>query len=438
MGGFIFFLRGLTPFVNVVPESLFFPSLMQILTYLTALVMSTLWTLGFIIMTCQRSAFESREANEHFELIFDTGPDSVLITRLCDGLIAEINDAFVKQTGFSSDDVIGTTTVASKIWKNPADRQIVASHLREHGCFENLEFDYLRKDGSLLSGMTSAQVFDLHGEPHFISVTRDITERKENERKLLEAKSAAEKALESEREMLQEQRQFLSMVSHEFRTPLAVIDSAATNLTAAPPEDQADLDQRGEQILRATRALAHLIDNCITSERVEYGGFSVKLQETDICSFIRDIAWSTGIQAKEAVTVECSEAPGTWPIDPVLIRIALSNMIDNAIKYSDDGKVTVRAQRGSDVLIIQVVNRGAVLSSEEAEMMFRKFVRGNTAKDARNIRGSGLGLFISRRIAEAHGGHVRLVSGEKGATVFEVAIPSESNNLIRSNSPLVL
>ena len=177
-GGAIFLLRGLTPFVISDSGSLFTPSLTQLLTYLTALVMSTLWTLGFVIMTCQRSAFESREAREHFELIFNTSPDSVLITRLSDGLIAEANDAFVKQTGFSRNDVIGTTTVAANIWKNPADRQIAATLLQECGSFENIEFDYLRKDGRPLTGMTSAQVFELHGEQHFISVTRDITERK--------------------------------------------------------------------------------------------------------------------------------------------------------------------------------------------------------------------------------------------------------------------
>ena len=424
-GGVIFLLRGLTPFLVLNPGNLFTTSLTQVLTYLTALVVSTLWTLGFIIMACQRSAFESREAHEHFELIFNTSPDAVLITRLKDGLIAEVNDAFVKQTGFSREDVIGTTTVASNIWKNLADRQSAVEHLREHGCFENFEFDYLRKDGGLMPGMTSAQVLELHGEPHFISVTRDITGRRENERKLLEAKNATETALKSEREMLQEQRQFLSMVSHEFRTPLAVIDSAATNLTAVPPEDQAELDKRAEQITRATRALAHLIDNCITSERVEYGGFTINLQETDVFTFIEEVAQTAGNHAKNTVTVDCSEAPIIWFFDQTLVKIALSNLIDNAIKYSDDGKAMVRALCNSNGLCIQVMNRGHGISSDEAEMMFRKFIRGNTAKNGRNVRGSGLGLFISQRIAQAHGGDVRLVPGEKGTTLFEIVIPGD-------------
>ena len=274
-----------------------------------------------------------------------------------------------------------------------------------------------------MPGMTSAQVLDLHGEPHFISVTRDITGRRENERKLLEAKNATEAALESEREMLQEQRQFLSMVSHEFRTPLAVIDSAATNLTAAPPEDQGELDQRAAQITRATRALAHLIDNCITSERVEYGGFAIKLQETNLPAFIEETARSAGIHAKEAVIVDCNNAPGTWHLDTTLIRIALANLIDNAIKYSDDGKATVRVQQSYGGLYIRVESSGQGISPENAELMFRKFVRGNTSKNSTNVRGSGLGLFISRRIAEAHGGNVHLVPGETGVTVFEIVIP---------------
>ncbi len=297
-GGTIFMLRGMTPFFASSTGSLFVSSPTQVLTYLTALVMSTLWTLGFIIMAFQRSAFEN-----------------------------------------------------------------------------------------------------------------------------MEAKTAIEQALESERTMLEEQRQFLSMVSHEFRTPLAVIDSAATNLTAVPPQDQAELDQRAGQIMRATRTLAHLVENCITSERVEHGGFVAKRQETDIPVFIQDVVSSVVIHSKDAVTVDCSKAPSIWQIDPVLVKIALANLIDNAIKYSDDEKAVILVQSGSGALRILVENRGQCCRPEDAELMFRKFVRGATVKHGKNIRGSGLGLFISRRIAEAHDGKLRLLPGDTGVTMFEILIP---------------
>lgn len=298
-GGVFFLLRGITPFFATSPGSLFTPSPTQVLTYLIALVMSTLWTLGFIIMAFQRSAFESRAA-----------------------------------------------------------------------------------------------------------------------------KVATEQALESERAMLEEQRQFLSMVSHEFRTPLAVIDSAATNLTAVPPQDQVELDQRAGQIMRATRTLAHLIENCITSERVEHGGFVVTLQEIALPGFIRDVAHSAAIHARDAVTVDCREAPATWPLDPTLIKIALTNLIDNALKYADDEQAVVRVQTGCGCLVIRVENNGHGIALDEAEQLFSKFVRGGAAKNGRNVRGSGLGLFISRRIAEAHGGTLRLVAGKAGVTVFEIMIPA--------------
>ena len=240
------------------------------------------------------------------------------------------------------------------------------------------------------------------------------------------AKFATEQALESERQMLQEQRQFLSMVSHEFRTPLAVIDSAATNLSAVPPQDQAELDQRARQIERATRSLAHLIDNCITSERVDHGGFGVRPQQTAISRFIAEVVRSAAINARDSITLDCSEAPALWSLDPTLIRIALTNLIDNALKYSDDELAVVRVRHCHDNLSVRVENSGHGIAPDEAEMVFSKFVRGKTVKNSNNIRGSGLGLFISRRIAQAHGGDVRLVAGEEGTTVFEMVLPGLS------------
>lgn len=296
--GVFFILRGLTPFVTDSVGTLFAPSMNQSATYLGVLIVTTLWTMGFIIMISQRMAFENREAKE-----------------------------------------------------------------------------------------------------------------------------AAERALDNERHMLLEQRQFLGMVSHEFRTPLAVIDSAATNLMAVPLTDQNDLDQRAEQIRRATRSLTQLIDNCLTSERIEHGGFEVMRQETEVLPLIQESAHLVNFSLRHALQIESQEAPETWLLDPTLIKIALSNLIDNAVKYSYGGTVTVTARKQGDSLCLGVMNKGCDISVEESENLFQKFVRGDAARRGKSIRGSGLGLFISQRIAQAHGGEVSLRSGEMGVTIFEMKIP---------------
>jgi signal transduction histidine kinase len=194
-----------------------------------------------------------------------------------------------------------------------------------------------------------------------------------------EAKKATEAALENEQQMLQEQRHFLTMVSHEFRTPLAVIDMAATNLTAAPPLDQNDLNQRAQQIRRANRSLVQLIDNCLTSDRIEMGGFQVCRMETELFPLLFETTRIVNYSPRNTIQLEYAEAPKTWFLDVTLMRVALVNLVDNAVKYSDGGVVTVRAaQQGSD-LLISVANQGESISAEEAEMLFNKFVRGRAA-----------------------------------------------------------
>jgi PAS domain S-box-containing protein len=424
--GLFLLLRGMAPLSGAAVGALFSASLTQTATYMIVLTCSTLWTLGFIIMISQRLAFENREVRERFELIFNTSPDAILITRLSDGCIVDCNDGFTIMSGFKRGELFGNTTVALKIWHNSEERQqMLRAFSHGSGRLENLEVTVHPKKGGHIIGILSATLFNLSGEPHVLSVTRDITERKTQELKLLQAKAETETALIREQKMLQEQRHFLSMVSHEFRTPLAVIDTAATNLTAVPPLDQNDLDQRAQQIRRANRSLVQLIDNCLTSDRIEMGGFQVCRMETELLPLLFEMTRIVNNSPKRSIQLEYSEAPATWFLDTTLIRVALANLVDNAVKYSDGGAIIVRARRQEDALLISVANRGDTIGDEEIEALFRKFVRGKTAQNGRNIRGSGLGLYISRRIAEAHNGNVYLVPCEKGTTMFEMRIPVE-------------
>lgn len=122
-----------------------------------------------------------RETNEYFELLFNTSPDAVLITRLNDGLAVEVNEGFTKLTGFTREETIGTTNVVIKLWKNPGDRQAVVNLLMNKGFCENVEGIFIRKNGTILIGLISAKTFMLHGEPYIFSIVHDISQRKQAE-----------------------------------------------------------------------------------------------------------------------------------------------------------------------------------------------------------------------------------------------------------------
>lgn len=128
-----------------------------------------------------------KEIKDHFELLFNLNPDSVTITRLRDGLIIDFNKGSTDLLGYSRDEVIGETTLVERLWVDPNQRQEFRERLVKDGYCNNFESSFRCKDGSILIGMVSSVLFNYNGEPHLLSVTRDITARKNAETALRES-----------------------------------------------------------------------------------------------------------------------------------------------------------------------------------------------------------------------------------------------------------
>jgi PAS domain S-box-containing protein len=128
-----------------------------------------------------------KESEDKFRKAFHTSPDSINITRVSDGKYLEINKGFENIIGYTKDEIIGKTSIELNIWKNPEDRQKLVSGLKEKGYVSNLEAEFEAKDGTIIHGLMSANYIELNNEKVILSITRDITERKENELKIQES-----------------------------------------------------------------------------------------------------------------------------------------------------------------------------------------------------------------------------------------------------------
>jgi PAS domain S-box-containing protein len=182
--GCYFVFRLVEAFTGFPIDTVFTPTLMQTATFMVPLIATYLWAFGLIIMINQKSNAEMREAKDHFELIFNTGPDAVLITRLHDGCLVGINHGFLLLTGYTQNEVVGKSSLDIDIWQDPLDRQKIIAMLEEKGFCENLEVALKRKDGNQMIGLLTAKPIFLMGLPHIISFTRDITDRKRTEEAL--------------------------------------------------------------------------------------------------------------------------------------------------------------------------------------------------------------------------------------------------------------
>jgi diguanylate cyclase (GGDEF)-like protein/PAS domain S-box-containing protein len=164
--------------------------------FLIPIVGSVLWTFGFVMMVNQRLNAENLEEKEKLRLVFDASPDGTLITRLDDGLYVDVNEGFLRLSGFEREELVGKSILESRVWDNPKDREAYAAELREKGLVEGRECLFRRKDHSRFVAILSGGLVTIDGRAHIVSVMHDITERKLAEGKIRQL--AQQLALEKE------------------------------------------------------------------------------------------------------------------------------------------------------------------------------------------------------------------------------------------------
>jgi len=183
--GCFFLLRAATLFHDGMPHSNpLAPTLLNVATYIDALICSIMWTFALIIMINQRLNVELKEAKEEMELVFNTSPDAAIISRFNDGLIVQVNEGFCLLSGFSREETVGRSSHELGIWQNPLDRQRMTSELEKNGSITNCDMLFQKKDGSACHSLMSAKIIYLHGGKHIISLTKDISERKRMEEQI--------------------------------------------------------------------------------------------------------------------------------------------------------------------------------------------------------------------------------------------------------------
>jgi len=219
---------------------------------------------------------------------------------------------------------------------------------------------------------------------------------------------------------------FFSMAVHELRTPLTVIDGQAQRAQRLMTKDPARAAEALELLREQTRRLTRLVSDLLDHARVGAGALSLNVVTFDLGVAT---AITLGLHERE----ESPRIVLTGPAVPLRVRAdpdryaqILANLLDNAVKYSPPGSpIDVSLAAAGKNAELRVTDRGVGVPPEEREMLFAPFFRSSRTRD---IAGTGLGLHISRRIAEQHGGHLTLDSSSTVGSVFVLTLPLEEKS----------
>lgn len=264
-----------------------------------------------------------------------------------------------------------------------------------------------------------------------IAVIRDITREKEEER---------------------QKGEFISTASHEMRTPVAAIEGY---LGLAMNPATAVIDEKAKTYLQkaheSTQHLGRLFQDLLTVSKAEDARLIPHQQPIDMITFAREVVEGLGQKAKDK-GIFLNYAPGKQDgdgnrrispvyyayVDPDNIREVLGNLIDNGIKYTKQGSVTVDVTGDNDNVTISVNDTGIGIPPEDLPHLFQKFYRVDNS-DTREIGGTGLGLYISRRLVEANSGHISVSSAYGKGSTFNVSVPrlstERASELLNASQP---
>lgn len=188
------------------------------------LLMEGMWR----IVRRKRAEEDLLESEQRFRIAFQTSPDAVNINRLDDGLYVDVNQGFTELTGYAKEEIVGKSSIQVNIWHNPDDRARLAKSLKEQGQVRNLEANFRLKDGRVRTGLMSARIIVIHGEPHILSVTRDVDDWKKAEQALVESEQKYRDLFDNSTDLI---------YTHDLQGNLTSVNEAVTGILGYTPEE---------------------------------------------------------------------------------------------------------------------------------------------------------------------------------------------------------
>ncbi len=393
----------------------------------------------------KRAELTLRESEQRFKTIFQASPNLNFISTVKEGRILEVNKAFCRIMGYSREELLGRTSLELGFWDTPGDRMPLAALLSQKGRFKNREIQFRTKSGEIRTILSSAELIKIQGKSHILGVGQDITERKQAEEALKKSEEHLRQAKEEAEEANRAKSKFLANMSHEIRTPMNGIIGLSHLLEMSLEKEKNR--EYARMIHKSGLSLLEIINDILDLSKIEAGRI-----ELDHAPFrLRDLLRSTvdplmleaGAKGVELLHAVDSEVPDRLEGDPGRLRQVLTNIVGNAVKFTEQGTVAMAVSLAEEPtekaarLLFVVRDTGIGIPRNKLASVFDAFSQAGGSAHVK-YGGTGLGLAISRQLVELMGGRIWVESTEgAGSTFFFTAVferghaPSENRSLAR-------
>lgn len=356
------------------------------------------------------------------EAVLDNLVDGV-ITFDEHGRIETVNRAGAYIFGYEQHNLIGQNIrqLLVDLTDDADDAALAALMQQVSGLGDELEGR--RSDGSVFALYFSVKPITIDHQRLYSAIIQDFTERKFLESQVWE-KERLNLALEKERELRDLKNNFISMMSHDLKSPLAAIQLANSMLrNYGDRSSEAEKREFYDAIDQQVEYLTELINDVMTISRADFTGAELERSRIDLETYCRDIIEELQLayRMQRPINFIGTERRIEADIDIKTMRRAITNLLNNAIKYSPQGQpVTLELNCSEQQAVIKVRDEGMGIPAADLPRLFEAFKR---ASNVGNIQGTGLGLAIAKQAVEMHGGSISVESALGAGTAFTIVLP---------------